>query len=54
MWHDLATEIRLLQLLEQPNPVKALTDYFAAIERLKGGRDDVQQGDPRRQFDQGS
>jgi len=51
IFDDLAVEIRMLELLQQPDPVKALTDYFAAIERRKGGRDDVQQGDPCRQPD---
>lgn len=35
MGHDLETEIRLLELLLQPDPIKALKDYFEAVERLE-------------------
>ncbi len=56
MWQDLETELRLLKLLEQPDPVKALTDYFAAVRRLRGGTDDgeLQQSDRDGQPDAGS
>lgn len=37
MWQDLEKEIRLLKLLQQRDPVKALTDSFAAVRRLRGG-----------------
>lgn len=50
---DLATELWLLELLFQPDPVKALEDYFAAVRRLRGGTHDgkLQQSDPDGQPD---
>lgn len=39
-WPGLGPDIQLLKLLQQPNPAKALTDYLAAVERLKTGTND--------------
>lgn len=39
MLYKLETQLRLLDLLHQKDPVKALAQYFAAVERLSG-RDD--------------
>ena len=36
MFYDLETQLRLLDFLHQQDPVKALAQYFAAVERLSG------------------